>query len=58
MMSYTCKICSGEFENSPDNIVLCNHHNGAVHNGCCVDKCSGDNKPCEHCVGEFSKKSD
>jgi hypothetical protein len=49
----TCKVCSGEFNNSPDNLILCEHHSGIVHRGCCTDRCSLDGKPCKHCIKEY-----
>lgn len=52
-----CKICNVGFSESPDNIILCNHHDNVVHMGCCVAKCSMDGKPCQHCTSIFSKKN-
>ena len=51
-----CKICNGQFDTSPDSIVLCKHKGGAVHLGCCVNNCSEDNQPCEHTAGVYDKK--
>lgn len=48
-----CKVCSNVFNDSPDNLILCKHHDGLVHRGCCTDKCSWDGKPCEHCIKEY-----
>ncbi|MBU1975745.1 MAG: hypothetical protein KKG59_05055 [Nanoarchaeota archaeon] len=52
-----CKICNGDFKSSPDAIVLCEHKDGAVHSGCCINNCSADKKPCEHCLGLYGKNS-
>ena len=52
-----CKICSGQFDKSPDSIVLCKHKIGAVHLGCCVDNCSWDKQICEHAVGKYDKSA-
>lgn len=49
----SCKMCKGDFHDSPDNLVLCEHHKGFVHYGCCVTNCSMDGKPCEHCKKEY-----
>lgn len=51
----SCKICCGKFEDSPDSLVLCEHVGGFVHHGCCVDRCSMDHKPCNHCKAEYTK---
>jgi len=50
-----CKICTGDFKKSPDNLVLCENHKGFVHLGCCTHRCSMDGKPCKHCVGQYAK---
>ena len=50
-----CKICEGNFKDSPDSLLLCNHHDGAVHLGCCINRCSWDKKPCGHCMGVYDK---
>jgi len=52
----TCKICSGVFDNSPDDIILCRFRDGVVHYGCCVGLCSLDNKPCVNCIAQYAKK--
>jgi len=52
-----CKICKGNFEESPDELLLCQHHQGAVHLGCCVSLCSMDGRPCGHCRAVYSKMS-
>jgi hypothetical protein len=49
----SCKMCKGDFHNSPDNLVFCEHHEGFVHNGCCTTHCSMDGKPCIHCKNEY-----
>ena len=54
-MVVQCKVCTGDFDSSPDSIVLCRHKEGAVHFGCCVHDCSNDNRPCEHCAGTYDK---
>jgi len=50
-----CKICNSDFRHSPDSIVICDYHQGIVHLGCCIDKCSWDKKPCVHCHGVYDK---
>lgn len=50
-----CKICSNNFEASPDSLVLCEHKGGMTHMGCCVDRCSMDKKPCVHSKAMYSK---
>ncbi|MCK5283276.1 MAG: hypothetical protein KAK00_07750 [Nanoarchaeota archaeon] len=50
-----CKICSGNFADSPDELILCEHKGGLVHLGCCVSLCSGDGKPCQHSKAIYSK---
>jgi len=50
-----CKLCGGKFNNSPDSVVICGHHKGVVHLGCCIDNCSWDKKPCIHCHGVYDK---
>lgn len=52
-----CKLCSGNFPDSPDEIVMCDHKEGFVHLGCCVSSCSIDGKPCEHSKATYSKLS-
>ena len=52
-----CKLCSVGFAESQDEVVLCNHHDGLVHMGCCTTNCSEDGKPCEHCEAIFTKKA-
>jgi hypothetical protein len=54
----TCKICDGNFQDSPDELVLCEHKGGMVHLGCCVSLCSGDGRPCENCKAMYSKIAD
>jgi hypothetical protein len=51
-----CKICSNNFQHSPDSLVLCNHKDGLVHMGCCTAKCSWDGAPCQNGVAIYSKK--
>jgi len=50
-----CKVCKGQFSNSPDSVVLCKHNEGLVHLGCCINGCSWDKKPCENAVGVYEK---
>jgi hypothetical protein len=50
-----CRICEGNFELSPDKIVLCEHHVGFVHMGCCNYRCSKDGKICRHGKAVYSK---
>jgi hypothetical protein len=52
----SCKICSNNFQDSPDKLVLCEYKEGFVHLGCCTDRCSIDGKPCVHCVAQFTKE--
>jgi len=54
-MMDSCKICSGAFQDSPDQLILCEHKEGFVHLGCCIDRCSMDGKPCEHSKGQYKK---
>jgi hypothetical protein len=51
-----CKICTGDFKTSPDELVLCDHHDGMAHLGCCCYRCSMDGKPCVHGVAFYAKK--
>ncbi len=53
----TCNICKGNFDLSPDEIVLCEHKDGFVHLGCCVSLCSMDGKPCTHSKAIYAKIS-
>ncbi|MBU0980380.1 MAG: hypothetical protein KJ709_06225 [Nanoarchaeota archaeon] len=50
-----CKLCNNQFHNSPDSLVVCNHHGGPVHLGCCRDNCSEHNAPCEHAQGIYDR---
>ena len=54
-MAVKCKICGGDFKTSPDSIVLCEHKDGVVHLGCCVNNCSMNKAPCKHCVATYDK---
>lgn len=54
-MTHTCSICTSEFKESPDAVVICEHKQGAVHLGCCIDLCSMDKKPCGHAHGVYEK---
>lgn len=51
----SCKICGGNFQDSPDDLVLCEHKEGFVHHGCCVNRCSMNHSPCAHCKAEYTK---
>lgn len=51
----SCKICTGNFKDSKDSLVVCEHHDGVVHLGCCIDKCSWDKKPCQNAHGVYDK---
>ena len=53
-----CKICGGDFKESPDKLVVCTHKEGAVHQGCCCDNCSGNGKPCDHSQGVYEKQEE
>jgi len=50
-----CNICSGQFDTSPDSIVLCGYKEGAVHLGCCMYNCSMSREICEHALGKYDK---
>ncbi len=50
-----CAICEGNFKESPDSVVLCNHLESPVHLGCCVDKCSMHKEPCENSESVYEK---
>ncbi|MBD3163904.1 hypothetical protein GF323_01780 [Candidatus Woesearchaeota archaeon] len=52
-----CKICGSNFQDSPDEIVLCANKEGMVHLGCCASICSWDGKPCEHAKSIYEKIS-
>ncbi|MBN1156786.1 hypothetical protein JXA85_04160 [Candidatus Woesearchaeota archaeon] len=54
-MPVRCKMCTGNFHQSPDSLVLCRHHGGFVHLGCCINVCSWNKQPCEHCMSTFEK---
>ncbi|HII29510.1 TPA: hypothetical protein HA317_00405 [Candidatus Woesearchaeota archaeon] len=49
-----CKVCGAEFD-VPDDIVLCSHHDGFVHLGCCINNCSWDKRPCQHAKAVLHK---
>ena len=36
-MGVNCKLCKGEFKESPDAVILCDFKEGPVHLGCCID---------------------
>jgi hypothetical protein len=55
-MAVNCKICSGEFLSSPDDVVLCEFKEGATHLGCCVHNCSMEGAPCIHAMGTYKKE--
>jgi hypothetical protein len=57
-MGTNCKLCKGDFERSPDDVVLCDHKEGAVHLGCCLYKCSLDGSPCVHALALYEKKKE
>lgn len=50
-----CKICSGQFDTSPDSIILCKYKEGVVHLGCCINNCSMNREICEHALGKYDK---
>lgn len=50
-----CNICGVGFTGETSSIVMCKHHSGNVHVGCCMDLCSWDKKPCNHAIGVFEK---
>ena len=54
-MVVQCRICCGEFKNSPDSVLICNFREGVVHLGCCIDKCSWSKEPCLHCQAVYQK---
>ena len=54
-MTHVCKVCSGKFRDSPDSLILCAHHDGLVHLGCCINRCSGHKSPCDHCASIYDK---
>jgi len=51
-----CNICSGRFEESPDPIVLCKHHDSFVHMGCCLERCSWNKALCVHSLCIYVKQ--
>ncbi len=53
----TCKICQGNFHDSPDELLVCEHKGGFVHKGCCAALCSYDGQPCGHCKAVYVKKT-
>ena len=53
----TCKFCSGDFETSPDTLVLCRHYKDFVHLECCMHHCSKNGKPCEHAIAQYDRMS-
>lgn len=55
-MSVKCKICGNDFEDSSDDIIMCKHHKGAVHFGCCINNCSKEFKPCVHAIAQYVKR--
>ncbi|MBD3204513.1 hypothetical protein GF327_09560 [Candidatus Woesearchaeota archaeon] len=48
-----CKICSSKFNSGTDIIYLCDHKQGFVHSGCCVNNCSWDKSPCKNKISSF-----
>ena len=54
-MTHVCKVCTGKFRDSPDSLILCKHHDGMVHLGCCINDCSEHKAPCDHCSGVYDK---
>jgi len=50
-----CMICNGQFDASPDSIVLCEYKAGFVHMGCCIDKCSMSRSPCVNAKAIYNK---
>lgn len=50
-----CKVCEGDFKSSPDSVILCEHKDGAVHLGCCINDCSKNKMPCDHSCGLYDK---
>ena len=54
-MQINCKLCGGNFRDSYDSVVFCSHHNGVVHLGCCVDKCSLDKQPCSNADATYDR---
>jgi hypothetical protein len=50
-----CRICSNNFHQSADSIVLCEFKTGFVHLGCCIDNCSMNKKPCGHSLAVYDK---
>jgi hypothetical protein len=55
-MSDKCKKCGESVFINEDYHVLCKHHKSLVHFKCCVESCSQDSKPCNHCLGIFNLK--
>ncbi|HZX44822.1 MAG TPA: hypothetical protein VFF28_04020 [Candidatus Nanoarchaeia archaeon] len=55
VMSIACNICNGDFEKSPDSVVLCKFKEGMVHLGCCVNNCSWDRKVCSNASAVYDK---
>lgn len=51
-----CAKCEGGIHDSPDNLVLCAHHKGFVHMGCCMYDCSQDGTPCMHAMSIYRKE--
>jgi hypothetical protein len=54
-MGISCRICSGNFDLSPDSIILCKYKEGIVHLGCCVNNCSWNKQPCDNSLGCYDK---
>ncbi|MBU1199083.1 MAG: hypothetical protein KKF46_01010 [Nanoarchaeota archaeon] len=50
-----CRVCGQDFNDENSSLVICRHHEGNVHLGCCLDTCSWSKEPCHHCVGVFGK---
>ncbi|MFH1511686.1 MAG: hypothetical protein ABIF10_08405 [Candidatus Woesearchaeota archaeon] len=50
-----CKLCSNNFHESSDSLVLCEHKVGFVHLGCCIDGCSWNKQPCKHSLAVYDK---
>jgi hypothetical protein len=54
-MVVECKICNGQFDTSPDSVILCDYKDSIIHLGCCVNNCSWDKKPCKHALSLYEK---
>jgi len=55
MLKMICNVCTWGFRESTDHVIVCKHHKGPVHLGCCRDRCLKNGKPCRHSIGMYKR---